>query len=377
MAAMIRRPDPAGGAVGRAVLAAAVASLVAGVVACGALQPAATPGGGEPNTKGFSIGLLLPDTHTARWAASDKPLIQAKVGQLCPDCVVKYANASGDVATQQQQMDSMIANGVRAMILDPVDYKALRPSITRAHDAGIPVVSYDRLAEGPISAYSGYDSEQIGRLQAEALLTAMGHGTHEPRIVMMNGDPTDPNTAALKRGALSAFEGRAKIVKSYYTGGWIPQNAFTNMSAAIADVGPDRLDGVYSANDGLAFGVLTALKAAGVKPLPPVTGQDANREAVQRIVEGRQYVTVYKSFVSEAGAAVEMALALGRGAPIDAIAKDRVGNDTSDAIPAVLGPLTPVTVDTIESTLVKDGVYTIAQICTPDLRAACQKAGLT
>ncbi|WP_020557259.1 sugar ABC transporter substrate-binding protein [Streptomyces scabrisporus] len=374
---MMRRHGPVRGAVGRATIAAAVASLIAGLAACGTLEPAAAPSGGDSGTGGFSVGLLLPDTHTARWATADRPLIQTKVEELCPDCVVKYANASGDVATQQQQMDSMIANGVRALILDPVDYKALRPSITRAHDAGIPVVSYDRLAEGPISAYSGYDSEQIGRLQAEALLTAMGNGTHEPQIVMMNGDPTDPNTTALQRGALSVFKGRAKIVKSYYTGGWIPQNAFTNMSAAIAEVGPDRLDGVYSANDGLAFGVLTALRAAGIKPLPPITGQDANREAVQRIVAGQQYVTVYKSFVSEADAAAEMALALGRGASIDAIAKDRVGNDTSNAIPAVLGPLTPVTVDTIESTLVENGVYTIAQICTPELRAACREAGLT
>lgn len=372
-----RRDERVRRAVGRAVIGAAAASLVAGLAACGTPRPAAAPSASTSGAGGFTIGLLLPDTHTARWAGSDRPLIQAKVKQLCPACTVKYANASADVATQQQQMDSMIANGVRVMILDPVDYKALRPSITRAHDAGIPVVSYDRLAQGPISAYSSYDSEQIGRLQAEALLKAMGHMTHEPRIVMVNGDPVDPNTAALQKGARAVFQGRAKIVKSSYTAGWIPQNAFANMSAAIAATGPGRIDGVYSANDGLAFGILTALKAEDVSPLPPITGQDANLGAVRRIVAGEQYVTVYKSFVSEADAAAEMAVALGRGASIDGIAKDRVSNDTSKEIPAVLGTLTPVTVGTIKDTLVKDGVYTIDQICTPALRAACQKAGLT
>jgi D-xylose transport system substrate-binding protein len=359
---------------GRAAVAVTAVSMAAIVAACGTARGPVNTGAAANGSGGFTIGLLLPDTHTARWATSDKPLIEKKVKELCPDCTVYYANASADVATQQQQIDSMIANGVRVLILDPVDNKALRASVIRAHDAHIPVVSYDRLVQGPVSAYSSYDSRQIGRIQAEALLAAIGH--KGPQIVMMNGDPTDPNTGALKDGALSVLKGRARIDATYYTGGWIPENAFNNMSAAIAELGPNRIDGVLSANDGLASGVVAALKAADVTPLPPITGQDADLAAVQRLLTGEQIVTVYKSFVSEANAAAEMAVALGRGQTLHGIANAKVSNDTSDDIPAVLGTLVPVTVHTIRQTVVDHGPYTISQICTPQFTSACQKAGL-
>ncbi|MEU6707797.1 sugar ABC transporter substrate-binding protein [Streptomyces wuyuanensis] len=361
------------GRTARALAAATAAASLAGLAACGtAGEDAGTPSGED----GFTIGLLLPDVHTARWATADKPLIQAKVKALCPDCKLLHAYASADVATQQQQIESMIAKGAKVLILDPVDDKALRSSIARARDADVPVVSYDRLAQGPISAYSSYDSEEIGRIQAQELLKAMGPKARNGQIVMMNGDPTDPNTRDLRRGALSVLEGKVRIARSYYTGGWIPENAFRNMSAAIAELGPDGIDGVLSANDGLAGGVVTALKAAGVKPLPPVTGQDADLSAIRRIVKDEQYMTVYKSFEAEAEAAAEMAVALGRGEKLDEIAKDRVRNDTDDGIPAVLGPLVPVTVGNIGDTVVKSGLYTVDQICTPAMETACRQAGL-
>ncbi|TLQ42224.1 sugar ABC transporter substrate-binding protein [Streptomyces marianii] len=371
-----RRPWTRGGPA-RALAAATAAAALAGLTACGTAGEAGEDAGGTSGADGFTIGLLLPDVHTARWATADKPLIQAKVKALCPDCRLLHAYASADVATQQQQIESMIAKGAKVLILDPVDDKALRSSIARARDANVPVVSYDRLAQGPISAYSSYDSEEIGRIQAQELLKAMGPKARGGQIVMMNGDPTDPNTRDLRRGALSVLQGKVKIARSYYTGGWIPENAFRNMSAAIAELGPDRIDGVLSANDGLAGGVVTALKAAGVKPLPPVTGQDADLSAVRRIVKGEQYMTVYKSFEAEAEAAAEMAVALGRGEKLDDVARDRVRNDTDDDIPAVLGPLVPVTADNIEETVVENGLYTVDQICTPAVEAACRKAGLT
>ncbi|MFI9271456.1 sugar ABC transporter substrate-binding protein [Kitasatospora sp. NPDC052896] len=362
---------------GRSAVAATVLSLAAGLAACGATVDTAGSGGGAPGRGGFTVGLLLPDTHTARWGTADRPLIEQRVKQLCDGCTVRYANASADVATQQQQVDSMIANGVRALIIDPVDHKAMRSSIVAAYKAHVPVISYDRLADGPVSAYSSFDSEQIGRLQAEALVTAMGPKAPESQIVMMNGDPTDPNTSALQKGALSVLKGKVKIGRSYYTAGWIPENAFSNMSAAIAQLGANRIDGVYSANDGLATGVLAALKAANIKPLPPVTGQDADLAAVQRIVRGEQYVTVYKSFASEANAAAEMAVALGRGQSLSGIATTTVANDTRNDIPAVLGTPVPVTLGTIRSAVVDNGPYTIDQICTPKLAPDCQRAGLT
>ncbi len=362
---------------GRAAVAVTAVSMAGCLAACGAARGPGSPSAATHGGGGFTIGLLLPDTHTARWATADKPLIEQQVKQLCPECTVDYANASADVATQQQQLDSMVANGVRVLILDPVDYKALRSSVMRAHDAHIPVVAYDRLVQGPISAYSSYDSRQIGRLQATALLTALSGRTHDPQVVMMNGDPTDPNTGALRDGALSVLKGRSKISATYYTGGWIPQNAFSNMTAAIAELGPGRIDGVLSANDGLAGGVLSALKAADISPPPAITGQDADLGAVQRLLTGEQTVTVYKSFVSEADAAARMAVALGRGQTLHGITNARVSNDTGNDIPAVLGTPVPVTAHTIRQTVVDHGPYTVSQICTPQFASACQKAGLT
>ncbi|MFD7613857.1 substrate-binding domain-containing protein [Streptomyces sp. NPDC059828] len=363
---------------GRAVAAALALSVLPALAACGSNgddgpgTPADTTGKG-----GFTVGALFPDTHTARWATKDKPLIERRVKDLCPDCRVISAQASADVATQQQQMESMIANGAKVLILDPVDDKALRSSIARARDAHVPVVSYDRLAEGPIAAYSSYDSKEIGRIQAQQLLKAMGPKADGGQIVMMNGDPTDPNTRDLMDGALSVLKGKVKIGRSYYTAGWIPENAYKNMSAAISELGPGNIDGVLSANDGIAGSSIAALKAADVSPLPPVTGQDADLAAVRRVVKGEQYVTVYKSFEAEADAAARMAIALGRGEKLDDVAKDRVSNDTDEDIPAVLGPLTPVTAETVEDTVIKNGLYTVDQICTAAIRAACREAGLT
>ncbi|WP_225845771.1 sugar ABC transporter substrate-binding protein [Streptomyces sp. HPF1205] len=362
---------------GRAVVAALAACLVVAFGTHGAAEsphraPGRAAGGG-----GFSIGVLLPDSSTARWTTADKPLIEKRIKELCPDCAVRYANASADVAAQQAQMNSMIANGVRAIILCPVESKALSPSVTRARESHVPVVSYDRLAGGPLSAYSGYDSVRIGRLQAQGLMAALGPGASHDRIVMMNGEPTDPNAAALRKGALSVFQGKVRIGASYNTTNWIPQNAFTNMLAAIAKLGPHGIDGVYAANDGLATGALTALRADDVKPPPPVTGQDADLAAVRRVVTGEQAVTVYKSFKAEADAAAEMALALARGTPVDAVAKQRISNGSGKDIPAFLG--TPVAVNrgNVKQTIVDRGVYTVQQICTPEILSACRQAGLT
>lgn len=349
--------------------------MIAVLAACGTAE---APRGGSGPSAGHSvsIGVLLPDTSTPRWETADKPLIEKDIKAQCGNCTVRYANASGDVAAQQAQVDSMIANGVEAIILCPVESKALRPSVTLARESNVAVVSYDRLADGPVAAYSGYDSQRIGRLQAEGLLSALGPNAHRDQIIMMNGEPTDPNAKALRQGALSVLQGRVKIGAAYNTTGWIPQNAFTNTLAAVAKLGQHGIDGVYAANDGLATGSLTALKADAVNPVPPITGQDADLDAVQRVVAGEQTVTVYKSFAAEAAAAAAMALALARGEPVEAIAKQRVSNDTDTNIPAYLGTPVPVNRANVKQAIVDPGVYTVQQICTPKVQPACREAGL-
>ncbi|MFI9353942.1 substrate-binding domain-containing protein [Streptomyces lydicus] len=348
--------------------------LLAGPVACGVAGEAQRPSGtasGPPR-----IGVLLPD-NTSRMYHFDKPLINAKIHQLCPDCRVETVSAQHDVATQQRQMDAMITKRADVLILDAVDSKSLRAPVENARRAGIHVVAYDRLVEGPVSGYVSFDGAKVGQLQAAALLKALGPKARASQIVMMNGAETDPNSAWFKRGALSVLQGRVRIGKAYDTAEWRPEAANANMSAAISALGAEHIDGVYAANDGLAGGVIAALKAAKIDPLPPVTGQDADLPAVQRIVAGEQYMTVLKPFKPEAGAAATMAVMLARGQKLGTLARHHVNSPTTHGIPAVLLTPLPVTAHHIKDTVVRVGMYTVHQICTPKYASACAKAGLT
>ncbi|MER7403750.1 substrate-binding domain-containing protein [Streptomyces sp. NPDC000070] len=350
------------------------AGLVAAVMAV--TLAGCTEDGGQ-GEDGFTVGLLLPSRAVPRWEQSDKPLIEKRVKELCPDCRVVYANAENDAASQRHQMNSMITRGVSALILDVVDPKALRSSVRAADRAGIPVVAYDRLAEGPISGFVSFDGGRVGRLQGEALLKGMGARADGGGVVMVNGDPSSPNAPWYEGGARSVLQDRVRILKSYNTLGWRTENAHHHMSAAISALGPNRIDGVLAANDSIAAGVIAALKSARVSPLPPVTGQDADLDAVRRIVKGEQYMTVYKPFRRETEAASAMAVALARGNDLDALVTSTVDSSTTQNVPAVLLDPVSVTAETIGRTLVRDGVYRIDQICTPKLRPDCDRIGLT
>jgi D-xylose transport system substrate-binding protein len=359
----------------RDLLAVVCACLALALPACG--TAAHSDGSSMRPADGITtIGLLLPDAVSGRWEGFDHPLIERQLKNMCPECRLEYANARGNVASQQQQVDTMITEGVDVLVLSPVDYRALSSSVKAADDAGIPVLSYDRLAEGPISGYVSFDSDEVGRLQAEALLAAMDEPPGEAQVVMMNGDPTDPNSAQFEKGALAVLEGRADIAMTYDTPQWNPLNANRNMAGAVSALGPEGIDGVYAANDALASGVLAALKGENVEPLPPVTGQDAELSAIRNILEGEQTVTVYKPFGPETLAAAEMALALAQGESLDPIAGTTVDTASAKNVPAVLLNPIPVTADNIEETVVQRGMYTVDEICTPKFVPACERAGL-
>ncbi|UGY94157.1 substrate-binding domain-containing protein [Streptomyces gobiensis] len=361
----------------RAAVALTATAMAVSLAACGSAKEAnGKQGSGEKKKDGpLTIGLLLPEDQTARYENFDKPLIEAKIKELCSDCEVTYVNAKQDASVQQQQMDSMITKKVDVIILDAVDAKSVSGSVRKADSAGIPVVAYDRLAEGPISAYTSFDNEEVGKVQGQALLDAIGDKADDGQIVMMNGSPTDPNAAMFKKGAKSVLNGKVKVGKSYDTTKWEPSEAHKNMNGAISAIGKKNIVGVYSANDGMAGGIITALKGAGFDKLPPVTGQDAELAGVQRIVAGEQHMSVYKPYKPEADAAAEMAIALARGEELKA--ETTVDSPTTKGVPATLIAPISLTVDNIEKTVLKDGLYELKQICTPKYEAACAKAGLT
>ncbi|MEC4019990.1 substrate-binding domain-containing protein [Streptomyces sp. H27-D2] len=353
--------------------------MAAGLAACGSAKES---GDAADKTKGkkdgpFTIGLLLPENQTARYENFDKPLIEKRIKELAgDDTKILYANAKQEPSVQQQQVDTMVTKKVDALILDAVDYKSIASSVKKADQAGIPVVAFDRLAEGPIKAYTSVDNEKVGQIQGESLLKELGGNAGKGQIVMMNGAITDPNAAMYKKGALSVLKGKVKIGKSYDTKEWKPENANENMKGAISSLGKKEIVGVYSANDGMAGGVITALKGAGFDKLPPVTGQDAELAAVQRIVSGEQFMSVYKPYQPEAYAAAEFAVALAKGEKTDSVAKTTVDSATTKGVPTVFVPPVALTKDNIKDTVIKDGLFKVSDICTAKYKADCAKIGL-
>ncbi|GAA3142905.1 sugar ABC transporter substrate-binding protein [Streptomyces rameus] len=364
----------------RAAVAVAAGAMAVSLAACGSAKE--SKGGSDHSSSGskkgdaITVGLLLPENQTARYEKFDKPIIEKQVKDLTNGKgKVVYANAKQDATTQNQQVDTMVTNKVDVLIVDAVDSKAIASSVKKAKDAGIPVVAYDRLAEGPIDAYTSFDNEEVGHTQGKALLKALGDKAKpSAKIVMMNGAITDPNAAFFKKGALAELKGKVDIAKSYDTKEWKPENANANMEGAISALGKKNIVGVYSANDGMAGGIITALKAAGISV--PVTGQDAELAGVQRIVTGDQYMSVYKSYPQEAAVAAKMAVALGKGEKLDSIATSKVDSPTTKQVPSVIVPVVSLTKDNIKETVIKDGFYTVNDICTDKYKSACAKIGL-
>jgi D-xylose transport system substrate-binding protein len=364
----------------RAAVAVAATAMAVSLAACGSAKESGDKADSSDSAakKGdaIKVGLLLPENQTARYEKFDKPLIEKKVKELTNNKgEVVYANAKQDASQQSQQVDTMVTNKVDVLIVDAVDSKAIAGSIKKAKDAGIPVVAYDRLAEGPIDAYTSFDNVTVGKTQGEALLKALGDKVKDGQIVMMNGSSTDPNAGQFKEGAHAVLDGKVKIGREYDTKEWKPENANANMEGAISALGKDKIVGVYSANDGMAGGIITALKAAGISNIP-VTGQDAELAGVQRILTGEQYMSVYKSYPQEAAVAGEMAVALAQGKSLDSIATSKADSATTKGVPTVLVPVVSLTKDNINETVIKEGFYTLDEICAGKYKAACDKAGL-
>jgi D-xylose transport system substrate-binding protein len=364
----------------RAAFAVAAGAMAVSLAACGSAKESGNKSSSSSSSskKGdnIKVGLLLPENQTARYEKFDKPLIEKKVKELTNGKgTVVYANAKQDASLQAQQVDTMVTQKVDVLIVDAVDSAAIKNSVQKAKDAGIPVVAYDRLAQGPISGYTSFDNETVGKTQGEALLKALGSKAKSGKIVMMNGASTDPNAAQFKKGALSVLQGKVNIGESYDTKDWKPENANANMEAAISAIGKKNLIGVYSANDGMAGGIITALKAAGISNIP-VTGQDAELAGVQRIVTGTQYMSVYKPYPTEANTVAEMAVDIAQGKDLSSVAPDKVDSPSDKGIPAKIISVVALTKDNINDTVIKDGIYTVADICTPQYKAACDKIGL-
>src|SRR3954471_24252682 len=362
---------------------AAAATLALGAAACGSddNNSSSTNSSGSSRSSGGGgkkIALLLPESKTARYESQDRPLFEAKLKQICPDCSVIYSNADQDAAKQQQQAEAAITNGANVLVLDPVDGAAAGAIVNRAKQSKIPVISYDRLIlNAPVDYYISFDNNKVGKLQGDALVKALkDKGKSSGNIVMINGAPTDNNAKLFKQGAHSVIDNSGyKVAKEYDTPDWTPAKAQTEMDQAISALGKNGFVGVYAANDGTGGGAIAAMKGAGIDPgTRYVTGQDAELAAIQRILKGDQYMTVYKPIKPLADKAAEWAVALSKGQKVtDATATE---NNGKADVPTLKLDVVPVTADKVKDTVVADGFWPADQICTSAYAAACQKYGI-
>jgi D-xylose transport system substrate-binding protein len=384
--------------------AIAIVAIAAVVGACSSTTATATTGSGASSGASSaavgSVALLLPENHTARYEAADKPFFTTKFNSVCSGVTLNYQNAAESEATQLSQAEAAITAGATVLVLDPVNGATATAIMSAASAKNVKVISYDRLITAPNSTpdwYISFDNEKVGELQGTALLAKLNSMNlgHTPNVLWINGSPKDNNATLFKQGAHTALDGKVTIVKEDAMANWLQSEAQTLMDGWITSVGATGFDGVYVANDGGAAGVYASEVAHGVDPkTKPMTGQDAALDAVQRIVMGTQYMTVYKKVQTEAEAAAELACAMVKGStavPSDltaSVSAAGVNNGTASIKSILLTPLA-VTIDgsngtqTVEATIVADQFYganTVSQICDAKvdagLPAACTAAGV-
>lgn len=228
------------------------------------------------------------------------------------------ADAQSSSAKQLSDVEALIAQGATALIILAQDAQAIGPAVQAAADEGIPVVAYDRLIEDPRAFYLTFDNVEVGRMQARAVFAAQPKGNY----VMIKGSPTDPNADFLRGGQQEILQaaidsGAIKIVGEAYTDGWLPANAQRNMEQ-ILTAADNKVDAVVASNDGTAGGVVAALTAQGMEGIP-VSGQDGDHAALNRVAKGHQTVSVWKDARELGKAAGEIAAALADGSELTEI----------------------------------------------------------
>ncbi len=337
--------------------------------------------GGSSGGGGTKIALLLPENETPRYESDDRPDFEQAVEEQCEDCEVLYSNAGGDAAKQQSQAEAALTQGAEVLVVDPMDSKSAAAIAEKAKAQNVPVLSYDRLIEnGEVDAYVSFDNKKVGELQAETLAKKLKEdGSASGPIIMINGDPADPNAALFKEGAHTGFEAAGvQIAKEYDTPGWSAENAQREAQQAITALGNNGFAGIYAANDDTGGGAIAALQGAGINPSErPVTGQDATVAGLQRILAGQQYMTVYKEIEPEATISAEIAIALAEG---EEVPQDKVTEEVDNGkvkVPSVLLKPIAVTKDNVKSTVVADEFVTPSELCTGPYKQACKEAGIS
>jgi D-xylose transport system substrate-binding protein len=266
--------------------------------------------------KGKVIGVSWSNFQEERWK-TDEAAIKAVVASDGD----RYISADAQSSAQKQLTDieSLIAQGANALIVLAQDSSAIGPAVQKAVDEGIPVIGYDRLIENPNAFYITFDNKEVGRMQARAVFAVKPVGNY----VFIKGSSADPNADFLFAGQMDVLKdaiasGTIKNAGEAYTDGWLPANAQRNMEQILTKTG-NKVDAVVASNDGTAGGAIAALAAQGLAGAVPVSGQDGDHAALNRIALGTQTVSVWKDARELGRKAAQIALLLAGRAKMGAV----------------------------------------------------------
>ena len=328
---------------------------------------------GAMASEAIKIAFLMPCTQCAdRWETKDRPFFIAAVEALDPSIEVIALNAEGDGNRQIAQGESVLAQGVKVIVINTIGETTAVPVVRQAQREGVPVIAYDGLMVGVATeGFVTFNNELVGVLQAQYLVDRLGAGA---RIAIVNGEQFCAACRAFKVGAHKVLDpladaGEIEIVHEAEAKGWLAANAQQAIEQALTATN-EEIDGIVAANDTLAQGVIAALRGSNLEGKVLVTGQDASDAAIVNILNGLQTMTVYKSLQQQAGAAARGAVALANGEDVSEIFPDVVETEWGD-VPALLLQPTVVDINNIGETVIKDGFTKREDVCTGTAAEAC------
>lgn len=319
-----------------------------------------------------TVAFLMPDQASTRYEQHDFPGFKAEMSKLCANCKVIYQNANASATLQQQQFNSVIAQGAKIIVLDPVDSSAAAALVENAQAQDVKVIAYDRPIPGkPADFYVSFDNEGIGYAISQSLVNHLKESgvPTGAGVLQINGSPTDAAAGLIRDGIHRGLkESGYATLAEFDTPEWAPPKAQEWAAGQITRFG-DKIKGVVAANDGTGGGAIAAFKAAGVQPVPPVTGNDATIAALQLIIAGDQYNTISKPSEIVAAAAAKVAVELIQG-------KKPQASTTLYNTPSQLFTPAVITAKNIKAEIFDKKIQTYAQVCSGDYAAACQKLGI-
>ncbi|WP_374114509.1 D-xylose ABC transporter substrate-binding protein [Ancylobacter mangrovi] len=316
---------------------------------------------GAAHAQDVVVGVSWSNFQEERWKTDE-----AAIKKALEAAGAKYisADAQSSASKQLSDVEALIAQGANALIILAQDSDAITPAITKAENEGIPVVGYDRLIENPYAYYITFDNKEVGRLQASEVLKIKPKGNY----IFIKGSAADPNADFLFSGQMEVLKpsidkGDIKNVGEAYTDGWLPANAQRNTEQLLT-ANNNKIDAVVASNDGTAGGAIAALAAQGLAGTVPVSGQDADFAALNRIALGTQTVSVWKDSRELGKRAAEIAIELAKGADPKAIEGTTTFTGGPKGVPmnsTFLKPV-PITKDNLD-VIIEAGWVPKATVC--------------